>query len=71
MPSRIDIEAARLRWQTIHNQTLSDEELIEKAKISVAALRRMRTGTMQMHDGFKILAVCKALECEPDGIIVR
>jgi len=71
MPSKIDLEAARLRWQAIHNRTLSDEELVERAKISMAALRRMTSGTMYAQDGFKILAVCKALECDPDEIIVR
>jgi DNA-binding Xre family transcriptional regulator len=71
MPSKINLESARLRWQAIHNQPLSDEELGERAKISMAALRRMRSGTMHLRDGFKILALCKALECGPSEIIVR
>ena len=71
MPTKIDIESARLRWQAAYNRILSDEELIEMAKISMAALRRMRSGTMHIQDGFKILALCKALECEPDEIIIR
>jgi DNA-binding Xre family transcriptional regulator len=71
MPTKIDIESARLRWQVAYNRILSDEELIEMAKISMAALRRMRSGTMHIKDGSKILALCKALECEPDEIIIR
>lgn len=71
MPSKIDIESARLRWEALYNRTLSDEDLIARANIPMAALRRMRSGRMHLRDGFKILALCKALECDPSEIIVR
>lgn len=71
MPTKIDIESARQRWQSNHNRLLSDEELAEMAKISMAALHRMRSGTMHMPDISRILDLCRALECHPDEIILR
>jgi DNA-binding Xre family transcriptional regulator len=71
MPTIIDIEFARRRWETRYNHSLSDDELIAMAKISMSALLRMRTGTMHMLDLRKILALCKALECDPSEVIKR
>jgi DNA-binding Xre family transcriptional regulator len=70
MPTKIDIESARLRWQAIYNRTLSDEELVEIARIPMAALHRMRSGTMYPQDRFKLLALCKAIECDPYEVII-
>jgi DNA-binding Xre family transcriptional regulator len=71
MPTRIDIEPVRRRWEAKYNRTLSDDELVEIAKISTAVLHRMTSGTMIAPDLRKILQLCKALECDPSEIIAR
>jgi DNA-binding Xre family transcriptional regulator len=71
MPTYIDIEPAVLRWQARHGKRLTNEELAEKAGISIAALYRMKSGDMIAPDLRKINELCKVLECEPGEIIVR
>jgi DNA-binding Xre family transcriptional regulator len=71
MPTMIDIESARQRWEAKYNRSLSDDELVEMATISLASLSRMRSGRMHMLDLPKILKVCKALECDAKEIVVR
>ena len=71
MPTTIDIEPALLRWQAKYNRRLTYDELAEMAKISIAALYRMKSGEMIAPDLRKINQLCKVLECEPGEIIVR
>ena len=71
MPTRIDIESVWQRWQDKYNRILSDDKLIEMAKIPMASLRRIRSGTMSAFDLPKILPLCRALECDPIEIIAH
>lgn len=71
MPTIINIEPAILRWQAKHNTRLTNEELAERAGISIAALYRIKSGEMIAPDLRKINEICKVLECEPGEIIVR
>lgn len=71
MPTIINIEPAILRWQAKHNTRLTNEELAERAGISIAALYRIKSGDMIAPDLRKINKICKVLECEPGEIIVR
>ena len=71
MPTYIDIEPALLRWQAKYGQRLTNEELAERAGISIATLYRMKSGDVQQPNLNKINAICKVLECEPGEIIVR
>ncbi len=71
MPTYINIEPAVLRWQARHGKRLTNEELADKAGISIAALYRMKSGDMIAPDLRKINELCKVLECEPGEIIVR
>jgi DNA-binding Xre family transcriptional regulator len=71
MPTYINIEPAVLRWQARHGKRMTNEELAERAGISIAALYRMKSGDMIAPDLRKINEICKVLECEPGEIIVR
>lgn len=71
MPTYIDIEPALLRWQAKYGQRMTNEDLAERAGISIAALYRMKSGEMLQPDLRKINELCKVLECEPGEIIVR
>lgn len=71
MPTYINIEPALLRWQAKHGQRLTNEELAERAGISIAALYRLKSGEMIAPDLRKINEICKVLECQPGEIIVR
>jgi putative transcriptional regulator len=71
MPTYINIEQVLLTWQAKHGRRITNEELAEKAGISIAALYRMKSGEMLQPDLRKINELCKVLECEPGDIIVR
>ena len=71
MPTYINIDPALFRWQAKHGQRMTNEELAERANISIAALYRMKSGEMLQPDLRKINELCKVLECEPGEIIVR
>lgn len=71
MPTYINIEHILLKWQAKHGRRMTNEELAEKAGISIAALYRMKSGEMLQPDLRKINELCKVLECEPGDIIVR
>lgn len=71
MPTYIDLEPALLRWQANHQQRMTYEELAEKAGISIAALYRIKSGSMITPDLRKINELCKVLECEPGDLMVR
>ena len=71
MPTKIDIEPALLRWQAKYGKRMTNEELAERAGISIAALYRMKSGEMSRPDLSKINELCKVLECEPGEIIKR
>lgn len=71
MPTIIDIEPALLRWQAKHGKRITNEELAERAGISIAALYRIKSGEMINPDLRKINAICKVLECDPGDIIFR
>lgn len=71
MPTYINIEPALFRWQAKHGQRMTNEELAERAGISIAALYRMKSGEMLQPDLRKINELCKVLECQPGEIIVR
>lgn len=71
MPTYINIDPALFRWQAKHGQRMTNEELAERAGISIAALYRMKSGEMLQPDLRKINELCKVLECEPGEIIVR
>lgn len=71
MPTYIDIEPALLQWQAKHGQRMTNEELADRAGISIAALYRMKSGDMIAPDLRKVNALCKVLECEPGDIIMR
>ena len=71
MPTYIDIDPALLRWQAKHGKRMTNEELAERAGISIAALYRMKSGEMSRPDLSKINELCKVLECEPGEIIKR
>lgn len=71
MPTFIDIEPALLRWQAKHGKRMTNEELAERAGISIAALYRMKSGEATRPDLSKINEICKVLECEPGEIIKR
>lgn len=71
MPTYINIEPALLRWQAKHGQRLTNEELADRAGISIAALYRLKSGEMIAPDLRKINEICKVLECQPGEIIVR
>lgn len=71
MPTYINIEPALLRWQAKHGKRMTNEELAERAGISIAALYRLKSGEMIAPDLRKINEICKVLECEPGEIIVR
>ena len=68
MPTKIDIESVRLRWEAKYNRSLSDDELVEMVRISAVALHRMRSGTMIAPDLRGINQLCKVLECDPSEI---
>lgn len=71
MPTYINIEQVLFAWQAKHSRKMTNEELAEKAGISIAALYRMKSGDMLQPDLRKINELCKVLECEPGDIIVR
>ncbi|MDQ7026054.1 MAG: helix-turn-helix domain-containing protein [Anaerolineae bacterium] len=71
MPTYINIEPALLRWQAKHGKRMTNEELANRAGISIAALYRMKSGEMSRPDLSKINELCKVLECEPGEIIKR
>jgi DNA-binding Xre family transcriptional regulator len=71
MPTYIDIEKALFEWQAKYGQRMTNEELAERAGLSIAALYRMKSGDMLQPDLRKINEICKVLECEPGDIIVR
>lgn len=71
MPTYINIEQVLLTWQAKHGRRMTNEELAEKAGLSIAALYRMKSGEMLQPDLRKINELCKVLECEPGDIIVR
>lgn len=71
MPIKIELESAVLQWQAKHNRRLTYEELAERAGISIAALYRIKSGSMITPDLRKLNALCKALECEPGDLLVR
>lgn len=71
MPTYINIEQVLFNWQAKHSRKMTNEELAEKAGISIAALYRMKSGDMLQPDLRKINEICKVLECEPGDIIVR
>ena len=71
MPTYIHIDKALFEWQAKYGQRLTNEDLAERAGISIAALYRMKSGDMLQPDLRKINELCKVLECEPGDIIVR
>jgi len=71
VPTYIDIEPALLRWQAKYGKRMTNEDLAERAGISIAALYRMKSGDMSRPDLSKINELCKVLECEPGEIIKR
>ena len=71
MPTYINIEQVLFNWQAKHGRRMTNEELAEKAGISIAALYRMKSGEMMQPDLRKINEICKVLECQPGDIIVR
>src|SRR5690606_39187592 len=71
MPTYINIEKALFEWQAKHGQRMTNEELADRAGLSIAALYRMKSGDMLQPDLRKINELCKVLECEPGDIIMR
>lgn len=71
MPTYINIEKALLEWQGRNGRRMTNEELAERAGLSIAALYRMKSGDMLQPDLRKINELCKVLDCEPGDIIVR
>lgn len=71
MPVYIDIEPALLKWQAKHNERMTNEDLAQRAGITIAALYRIKSGKMLTPDLRKINAICKVLECEPGDLIHR
>lgn|SRR5690348_9184321 len=71
MPTYINIEKALLEWQGKNGRRMTNEELADRAGLSIAALYRMKSGDMLQPDLRKINELCKVLDCEPGDIIVR
>ena len=71
MPIVIDLDQAIFDWQARHGQRMTYAELAKQAGISIAALYRIKSGSMVRPDLRKINKICKVLECEPWELLMR
>ena len=71
MPIVIDLDQAIFEWQARHGQRMTYAELAKQAGISIAALYRIKSGSMVRPDLRKINKICKVLECEPWELLMR
>ena len=71
MPIVIDLDQAIFDWQARHGERITYAELAKRAGISIAALYRIKSGSMVRPDLRKINKICKVLECEPWELLMR